>query len=509
MKFNQTYFESLFKSYPELLAFLNTEVDATHDFQITAPAPWTNDLYQATAMVLPDVKVKHTNEPLASLLRTANPEIRSIELERTVFSIMTMQAIVENNYDFFKKTPVYSNQLIILSDQFQNLCTLLQTYFPTDLDKNILLRALILSDLGKIRPLREALCKLFYITAQDPDHFMSELLRRNYTELSAILPSINNEITLTELRKINTEFHYGHFAHAESGERELARLKDMLAEHGHGVEAIGKHFILQICDVAGAAAQDGGKTILTQQIATIYLNCILPALLSLTTKTPTTVHENYFSKRFQLCQLPIHETPLTSEQHWLGRFICMLRIDTLSAAEQLQTALKELLANNPKFVADLESWHQYQLNPKLSTPTYMPALLVALKNKEPLTVALQIGATLIRRALECHQYLVEVSKIHKENPANFNALTGITKNEFDCIQAVYKERSSICFCSSNGIVYPTQWIKQHKPAELAAYVSETGIMLDQELSTTGSAQFFDREKQECIAQSTPVSKLGM
>jgi|GEM_PF-3526884 len=491
------YFQDLFSSYPELLAFLHKDVDASQDYHIDQMAPWMEALYQAAEDALPlALAGLPRNSLLLPLLENAVTDKRSIELERTCLCLLALQAVEQKNYSFFSATPVLSGNPIT-QEQFEKLSQLLQSYFPGQ-TKKLLRLELLLGDFGKIRPLRTSLCKLFSIEEQDPDQFIAALFSKGYQQLGQIFPCLASltEQEFEELRKINTGFHYGHFVHTESTPRELERLSRVLNERG--MDYLYKNILLQAFDVAGAAAQAQGKILLNQAIYATYFNDMLPVLLSLANTSSQEAYQAYLTKRLKICE-QFYSEPLTTLQQLLGRLLCMFRIYDKNTATSFEQALQNLFTDK-EFVDSINFLNEYQSLPEYSTPTYMPAFLNALKDQPRLLelaenstesmqqLVLRVGFGIITDCLKAHQKLVIGNKLQSINPLNFNQLTGLVKSDFDAIINLYRTQD-IAIGKADGIIYPSTYLTMHKPYEVNKYVHNKAI------STVHLTEFFNTDEQ--------------
>lgn len=483
MKFS---FDEIFQRYPELLAFLSHEVEATHDYQITQPAQWTQNLYQAAKIALEN-RSSRVGEPLASILNTVDFNTRSIELERSMLSLQALYALVNGNYDFFKNTPVLFGRAIT-EEQFNSLCAYIKTYASGD-KVRLLEHEIVLGDLGKIKPLREALSYRFNIIPQDPDQFMTALLEQSDQDLRSVLPGLSklDEETLHELKKINLGFHYGHFVHTESTERELAKLKEVLQKRG--MEYLYLGFLVQCCDVAGAAAQDNGKILLNNTIASTYLEDILPLLGRLKDEEALRVYERYLARRLTAVHLmkttdivskitvstvlagafwTQHQqlrplSILNADQRLLSRLLCMFRIYDPKKALDLEQAILSLKSDR-LFATALQEITEYEADTALQTPTYMPAFLGALLNSNKLReiglaknqgaqhLALRVGIVLIADYLKTHQNEVKNGKLNALTPFSFNELAGRVKADFDNVYAEYEHVEAAASAVGESVV---------------------------------------------------------
>ncbi len=474
----QSYFQSIFEKFPELLCFLSDGVDATQDYDVTQMAPWMLEMYQAAKNADPSDEFKAS--PLYTFT-TKKTEKRSIELERTFLCLLTMKAVIEDNYEFFLLNPVLNGQTIS-QEQFFKLSSLFSTQFSPETLKFLELE-LVYGDFGKIRPLRDILSQQFSIKHQDPDHFMTALLEQCYSELKVIFPSLNliSLEEFEEFKRINTQFHYGHFFHTECTHRELEKLKDILLERG--VDYLYKHFLVQVFDVSGAAAQNQGKILLNQQIFNSYFNDMLPLLESLPTANAEEIYHLYLRNRLILCDIEVPENlPLPQELYLLARLLCMFRIYDAQSAENIRFSIKSLM-DNESFNDAIQILMDYQTQTNFPTPTYIPAFLNTLRqskevldlsisqSKEPLEVALEIGMVVIGKALRAHWQLILNQEVNLFNPLNFNKIAGFAKSDFVKIYNLYTGEESFSFSKVDGIIYPNTWIEENKANEAENYAA--------------------------------------
>jgi hypothetical protein len=275
------------------------------------------------------------------------------------------------------------------------------------------------------------------------------------------------EAEFLKLRKINTGFHFGHFAHAESTESALEKLRNTL--HSHGFEYLFRHILVQIFDVAGAAAQ-AGKVLLNSDILRLYLDDILPMLQTLESEAPEVIYDRYLKRRLAKCEVTFTaDAPLNPAQKLLARMLCMFRILSTDKAASLLMAFDHLKKNDA-FHRHVRWLDEYQASRETKTPTYMPALINTLKDsprimelaergEEPTSVALRVGIQLIAGALWIHQQLLAGEFISGANPVNFNALTGLIKSDFDAVKYLVLEED-YTFDLRNGTVASARWVEE-------------------------------------------------
>ncbi|ALA24262.1 hypothetical protein AVI51_14605 [Piscirickettsia salmonis] len=441
--FKKDFFKDQFEKYPELLAFLSSNVDATADYYLGPMTAWMDELYAAAAEYLPDAQALELPLPIQELLEYATADKRSLELERTMLSLMSAYSIAFGNYLFFALSPVVSGEKVS-QDQLKHLSELYNyaEYKPVvDLE-------LVIGDLGKIRPLRQYIRAEEGIEAEDPDQFITALLQKGQAVCAKYLPSIANlsPEVFSELAKINTGFQFGHFAHAESTERELAKLKQVIDEHG--ADYLSLNMLVQCLDVAGAAAHNGGRLLLNQAMTESYLDFLLPILMLLKDQTPERVYEIYLKERMEQCELGVDQlASLTTDERVLGRLLCMLRMTEPAPAQELNQAFIQL-KNTPEFIDNLETLTLYEADPRLQTPAYMSPLLVALtesaevaelarnQGKIPQEMALNIGLRIIACCLKEHYARIQAGEVSQEIPISFNDLTRFIKEDASALECL-------------------------------------------------------------------------
>lgn len=466
-------YKSFFTEYPELLFFLLSDVCATNDYETNNKL--SSDLETMYAAALAAIPANYEKLqvafPVASqalLKLQQNPQQldgrRAIELERTICSvknviIVSKMATREEAYTAFTRIPAVFGEKIT-KQQFGKICDLMEKYFPGK-DVKILLTELILGDLGKISILKDELCNRFGIESRDPDQFIGILMHKYFSDLKKTFPCLKDfsEEELLKLSHANTNFHYGHFAHAECTVRELYNLKQFISVQG--IENLYKNMLIQIFDVSGAAAQNG-KCALNALVSRSYLEDMLPALEHLHNCIPEQVYYEYLLKRLEICGI--------SNEHnlVLARILCLFRVYDHDTAERFRTALVDL-NSDLRFKKDIAIFNAYQASsdPEFPTPTYMPALFVKLlantnsenqkDSKEK--IALRLGFRIVAQAMQCHINGVKISaKYNAINPINFNDLTGLaaTSAQLDKLVgslnnglAINKKTGSVCLVDDN------------------------------------------------------------
>ncbi len=297
MKLDKTFFTKLFKKYPEVLMFLSPTVNATTDYHIESLSDWLKTLYEALQDNLGELK-KTMPKQITTLLSTVVNCKRSIKLERTMLSLMAYTATKENNYNFFKTIAVLYGENIN-DKQFKYLVTLLSKEKKPEL----LALGLVISDLGKVRKLREIVFQSEKIDKQDPDQFMEALLLKGKLVCEKYLPSIAelSKQEFNELQKTHLNFHWGHFVQAESTAPALEELKSTIIKHRE--KYLYLSFLEQCFDVIGAAAQTGGKILFNKELASVYIDDALASSLLLKNKSTQEAYETYLTKRLERCGL--------------------------------------------------------------------------------------------------------------------------------------------------------------------------------------------------------------
>lgn len=452
-------FSETIKKYPVLLAFTTKGVQATNDYDISQMTDWMKALYDEAEKVRESFLSQESTDFLTPFIsETVLPEKRTIELERTMFSLMTLEAIVSGDYSFFAETtkPLFGEPLS--KEQFGKIVEIFKT---NNIDKKMVELSLVLGDIGKIKPLRDALCEQFNIDKQDPDEFLGELLNQDFEQLQKTLALFAN-ISKEEfecLKKSHIDLHFGHLVHAECNNTRLYWLgENFLKESEENWKAFYTAFIVQLCDVAGAAAQAGGKTILNQVVALTYLDGVLPSIeLIKTGKSGADAYKNYLKFRLNHAGMNFSSSKLGVKNVWLARFMCMMRVYDNKSAEKLDSAIENLLEEDG-FKKDLETFKTYESDG--ATPTYIPALLGQLLKAKDYEDALRLTMRVVASAC------AEQMKGSWDNPANFNGLTGLARDDLD--EFLLLAKSGKVFVAEDGMVSKPRMVEEVKDLSFMA-----------------------------------------
>lgn len=465
--FQQNYFERLLQKYPELLAFLaenKNQIEATQEGSLSeAPAQWMKDMYAAAEAVLPkaqaDFKKNFKNSPLNALIQQADPDERSLELERTALSLMTIQAVAEDQYPFFEKDIKPSFAKPLTKDQFKALNKLLKQNFPNNPPPQRTHKLpelkIVLNALRKIRPLREGLG----LGAVGPDGFLPALLKQSRSELAEKLPSLRifKDEDFAQLQHMEAGFNYADFVQGALTERELTKLKEFIEKQGENAlyqDALSQMFVL-----AGSAGHKDRMT-LNCVLAPTYLDYALPALSKLAKQTPQEVYANYLIQKLQT--VDVYKDGFSSKDRLLARLICLFRIDKAEKAQTLQANLEGLPQTDSLWKAN-KKFEKYSQLPELSAPTYMPLLLIELKNKQgDYLSAVRTGLELMNRSFERYAGLIKDQILPAQTGVNFNELAGLVKSDFEATWQLYEQKGEIVFKRTNKAAWPAARVEPDK-----------------------------------------------
>lgn len=474
--YNLAYFRKILHAHPELFWFLDQSVEETQDYAISPPFSWTQWFYQALSeniKFFPLVESTGFFRQLSEKIKLSSAlGKRSIELERTILSLMILDALLRGDYEFCTESVLGP---IITKKQFHHLISFLNKYFPSDNQREVLRTKIVLADLGKIRSVREYLSKQFSIVSQDHDQFMDQLLKQDYSELIYVLPSIHalDENSFSLLAAMSIEFNFAQFGQGESRAKALSGLKTKIKTEGF--DNIGRAMFVSLLDVVGAAAQNH-KLLLNSWVFSTYFEDMWRVFQKLENYPEETVHDAYLIQRLIRCEYWLPEQSpiiLSIEERWFARLICMLRIYDRAAAQSLEEVFTELL-KEVNFYQDMQRWASDDNN---GVSRSIPPLLKGLVNHFTLTVdqtkihrlgsALKMAFALIALSLRSHAYLVQHNQLSSQHPVNFNGLTRLLASDFEGIQQIANNRDAtqLAFDKANNTAYPLYWAQHHLPLD--------------------------------------------
>ena len=316
------YYRKMFASHPVLLTFFR-ETDETSAGKHSQPAAWANVLYTEAEAAIQNLE----KSILADVLNNITVS-RSIELERTVFNLMALDAIIREDAAFFCESKTVSGENISLA-QFEAIVTFFKTYVK---DVTVLKTAIVLGDVGKVVSVRDFLTQKFNLKSQDPDYFKAEFLALPYQTLQAIFPSIHalTESQYHALQNSEIDFHWGHFLHAESTHQALREPKEAML---HNEESVYMSFMVQILDVMGAHAHNEGKLLFDKAIYEAYCLDVLTNVQKLKSHTTEAVYLSYLNVRLKRVGFDTTLEACEGKDYFFARLICMFRIYEKSTAE--------------------------------------------------------------------------------------------------------------------------------------------------------------------------------
>lgn len=281
--------------------------------------------------------------------------------------------------------------------------------------------ALVLGDIGKSEKAR-LIFGPFGIRAPDHDDFYGQVMRRGVADICPsfiMLPKSAKEL----LVKGANLAHYGHIFHLEGGPSMFSQLrKSELAIKDPFVLTF--ELFIQICDVAGAHGHINSKSSLTYREKTHqgYLSVHRAiGTLSDPEKTELDAYNVHLSQIAQWLGLD----PNNRVDRVLARIGAMLRLYTPEKGKILQQAMGELDADVlEKVIAqfDLQQGEEF-----LRTPTYVPAVLLNLAQKNGLNEAITTGLPFIAKVLQYHREQIANGHFDPNIPLNFNPIAGWVK----------------------------------------------------------------------------------
>lgn len=410
----------VFKKYPEISWFADIGVDVTKE------APGTTEKSGWTQLFMQYGLIKHQKG-------------KYIELERMLTSIVCFSLFYDGTDAAYEKfVSVQKNKDERLTkESFRKIHQLARDVASNKELYNAVITMLVVSDLGKTPEARKK-AAAYKLNQTDNDDFVEALLTQEKKVIEDILPSFSElPKSVTELLiKANsaTKVHLGHVLHLEGGHRMFAKFEKAIKEGDVSENILNFAFLIQICDVAAAAAQvtyEGSLTLMENPYQGYQY--VFEAL-----KVIQKGGSSYQSILFYLNQRGkmLGIEPSTPFNRVLIRLSCMLRLYSKEDGDMLQASIKILNEEQQKVLVEQFGMEEteFGINTWARNPTYAPAVLVNVARfqdaKEPKEVK-------IKRALEaaaCLAYLLQSYSENDENrnsiePLNLNALAGIVSKQ--------------------------------------------------------------------------------
>jgi hypothetical protein len=389
---------------------------------------------------LADAGVSATNEGLVSLNDAMKDSYSKDlgqkqffpELERSLQSLRCLSLIVDGSTASHQEFVGHQFAPKISFAHFQTLSAQwkqLRKSYPA-LNEGELLQAaqaaLVLGDMGKSPKAREEMRELG-ITDPDHDDFYGHVMRTPEALLK--LPSFQalNVAQQKVVRDSAGLAHFGHITHCEGGPAMYANLTRTVA--GKWV-AVPFDFAMMVhtCDVAGALAHKSNQGSLTYNDHThIAMQDTIASCQALASGDAHHAYHQYLSARAQRLGL----SPDAPKDQMLARLGAMMRLFTPVDGSALWHGFSQL--NTAQQAQAMESLMPEGAALLPRTPTYMPAVLVNLRNnkalgaspQERLVQAVQIGVPCITAALQTYRAMVSSGEMAADVPLNFNPIAAV------------------------------------------------------------------------------------
>ncbi len=363
-----------------------------------------------------------------------------VELDRTLTAIYCLQLILDGSDKAYQEfSQKQSKEAMLSQKSFQELHMqgkkLLQSKWRGISESEMALAmeaALVLGDLGKTEKAREVFQR-FGIDLPDHDDFYEAMMQvlAKQPELCPSFFHLPKEAKSLLLKSANLA-HYGHISHLEGGASMLEKLR---ASRIPSTDPTLLDFDLFIhaCDVAGALGHKHNKSSL------VYTENVHKSLAEMRKALSLLSDPNTSSQKAYYTYLAVRASwlglnPEIAKDRTLTRIGAMLRLFTPEEGALLKKAMSSFSLNEQeKIIAILDPQKE---NPKLRTPTYMPALLVALfqnpslgKTKEErLHQAIFLGIPFICKGLQMQKELISDRLADPNIPLNFNLIAHIVQS---------------------------------------------------------------------------------
>jgi len=408
----------LIRNHQEILWFADKDVAATQEAPGQSFRPgWTQAL---------------VNNKLINPISSNSGKY--IELERMLSSIVFFHLFYEGTpkaYETFVSKQKKEEQLS--KDAFDELHRLARRVAADEKSYYAVVLMLIVSDLGKTPIVMEA-ARTRHLSQPDHDDFIENLLSQPKETITAIIPSFAKvpEETQSLITKVASamKVHLGHVLHLEGGQSLFFKFEEAVKVGKISKEVLDFAFLIQMCDVAAAAAQVNKEGSLSL-INNTYLGYRLvgETLKSIQSgKTKKEALQNYLQERGKLVGISA-EPPF---KRVIIRLCCMLRLYSKEEADDLLTVAAKLSEESVALLTEQLGVEDKEcgINCWERNPTYVPAVLLNLAKFQDQT---EPRLNKMQRALNgalcvaklCHQYAKVPTNVASETPLNFNALAGL------------------------------------------------------------------------------------
>lgn len=430
--FPKEWFVQLFNSHPILKRFATTQMIISTDELQRLPklTIWQQNLYQAL---------------MTLNLSGVEFNTRYSELERTVFSIMFIEAIRLYN----KGGKAFIQSVIPPGNEFSDsdykkINTLFTQIIPNFVDGGedleLFKLACVFGDIAKIHAVREGLGS----PTADQDLALDFILSLDTSKLCQYFSELNQQ-QINYLKKVRFPLHLGHASQLECAYSKFQEVLDTKSSELHIRYAMAK----QLADVAGARAQNG-ILLLNNKILQTYFTLLGILNWLVNGKNAYVAYKQYLDT---LAPLAIFQQIQFSRQEDLyiaQRLFCQLRLQQMSvenfeANRSLITQAFSIILNTTEFCEYAGILTKYD-NTRFSdtkfihTPTYVPAIFSSLLNlydaescrgiaDNKYAFALIVGCKFVSEVLKKYLKMAETNKQILNNPPCFNKLNAlITKD---------------------------------------------------------------------------------
>ncbi len=400
----------------------------------------------------------NTNNP--EPLITLDKELKYVELERTLSSVVAFALVYDGSEKAYKKFTQGQAEPILSFESFQEIHHLAKSVAHSPEQYQAVIATLIYSDLGKT-PQARANATKFGITANDHDDWIDAVLSQERAVINQVIPgffTIDTPTKDTIQRVANSmKIHFGHVLHIEGGSKMFDKLLISIQQHKVDSTSLDFAFLIQLCDVAASASQGGisGFRPLNNDTYTGY-KMVKASIETLhDSQNPQTALNTYLNARAQALGFD----PSNPKEALLTRFACFIRLYEPQKAQQFaQIATQNFSAQDWDLLQA-----QFDLHTGVNTwsrnPTYLPAVLLNLARfqeiDEPLTKKFEritAGMVFVSRVLE---HYAKTADTQSSTPLCFNHLAKTAHENPQAFQADLFDASQIEFDTQNNALLTT------------------------------------------------------
>ena len=484
--FDENWFSTLFNEYPLLLKFLTTDIQVSSD---------------STDLKSPCEQSKWKQSMYSALAKKNRSKLLSVELERTVLSIMFLYAIQKKYLDQEGLSFINGYASDLKKDDIEKLWNMgVPINFEDPMCKLFIL-AIIFGDIAKINNVRDYFSNRHGLVSQDQDIALNYILNLNHQTLATYF-----NLTVDQIKYLQSHqfpLHLGHAVQAECTAKKFSEAQDFLLQLKEDErEPFIKHAIFkQIVDVAGARAQEN-IILLNQVILNHYLN-LSNALLKLSNPNcdANEIYWQYvandlvqskkinFSDKSLCCVSTEREQPILNygKQCLIYCFILRLRLHQQSDEDKknseillVENIISNLLEKSTDFKKNM-AWLERYDEKAPHTFTYGPAIFATLKSaaetdpslmqgiaNSSIEFAIVVGVKI--QAIACEQYLASSTKNVdlKQSPLNFNELNALLRREFQLILDIFENKVPLTI-NPQGAVSVNEDVERNEVLSFSSY----------------------------------------